>query len=78
MIYGYLTRNLEHFGATLADVVRETIYVTDIDEARKLVEYRKLIYGGRRFPAITVVQVAQLWDPEALLEIELVVAMPNK
>lgn len=64
---------LEAGGARADTVVRMTWFVRDLSDYRaNLAElgsvYREVF--GRHFPAMTVVGVADLVDPEALLEIE--------
>lgn len=68
--YRNIARTLEHYGATLADVVRETIYTTDMEALQRAIPARKVIYGNR-FPAATWVQVERLFSPPILLEIEI-------
>jgi enamine deaminase RidA (YjgF/YER057c/UK114 family) len=60
---------LEQFGASLADVVRTRIYVTDITRWAQAGEAHRLAFEDVR-PAATMVQVAALIDPRMLVEIE--------
>jgi enamine deaminase RidA (YjgF/YER057c/UK114 family) len=64
-----IARALSDAGATIEDVVRARIYITDIEEwesvAGALVER-----FGRVRPAMTMVQVARLILPEHRIEIE--------
>lgn len=64
-----IERALERAGATLADVVRTRMFVTDIGRWE---EYGRA--HGERFrdvrPAATMVEVARLIDPAMLVEIE--------
>jgi len=60
---------LEQFGASLADVVRTRIYVTDITRWAQAGEEHRLAFQDVR-PAATMVQVAALIDPRMLVEIE--------
>lgn len=64
---------VEAGGGRVEDIVRLTWYVTDIDAYRASLKeigpaYREAL--GRHFPAMAVVGVAALVEPEALLEIE--------
>lgn len=64
---------VEAGGADITDIVRLTWYVTDIDAYRGCLKelgpvYREVM--GRHFPAMAVVQVVALVEPEALVEIE--------
>ena len=56
-------------GATLADVVRTRIYVTDISRWREVGEVHARIFGDAR-PVATMVEVSALIAPELLVEIE--------
>jgi 2-iminobutanoate/2-iminopropanoate deaminase len=60
---------LEAAGATLADVVKTTTYVTDMDEYFKHQDVR-MRYFGEALPTSTTVQVSRLSRPEFLVEIE--------
>lgn len=60
-------------GATAEDIVRMTWYVKGLDRYRENLGgigrvYRDII--GRHFPAMSVVGVTELVEPEALVEIE--------
>lgn len=68
--YGAILRTLEHFGAGPGNVVRETIYVTDMDAFLAANAYRLEVYAGVALPAATAVQVARLAFPECIVEIE--------
>ena len=60
---------LEAAGATLADVVKTTTYVTDMDEYFKHQDMR-MRYFAQALPTSTTVQVVRLSRPEFLVEIE--------
>jgi enamine deaminase RidA (YjgF/YER057c/UK114 family) len=62
---------LEQLGASLADVVRTRIYVTDISRWAQAGEPHRLAFEDAP-PATTMVQVAALIDPRMLVEIEAV------
>ena len=64
---------LNEGGATPADIVRMTWYVTDLDDYRRNLSgigqaWREIM--GKNFPAMAVVGVSGLVEAEALLEIE--------
>ncbi len=60
---------LERAGATLADVVRTRVYVTDISRFAEVARAHGEVFGEIR-PASSLVQVAALVDPAMLVEIE--------
>ena len=60
---------LEAAGGKMADVVKVTIYVTDIKNNTKVWKARAEFFKGD-FPASTLVEVSALAAPEILVEIE--------
>jgi 2-iminobutanoate/2-iminopropanoate deaminase len=63
-------RNLvEAAGGSMADVVKITIFVTDITQREKVWRARREVFTGD-FPASTLVQVAALAEPSVKVEIE--------
>ena len=70
-VYERLGRILEANGLGFADVVKETVYATDLDAFIKSSGARKPLYGPR-LPAATWVQVQRLYLPSFVVEVELV------
>jgi len=62
---------LDAAGASLADLVKTTTFVTDIDEYFKHVDVR-MEYFGAALPTSTTVEVRRLAHPDFLVEIEAV------
>ena len=60
---------LEALGGSASDVIRTRIYVTDIARWEEIAAEHAEVFGAIR-PATTMVEVARLIVPEALVEIE--------
>ena len=60
---------LEAAGATFADLVKTTTYVTDIDEFFKYPDVRHRIFGPA-LPTSTTIEVRRLAHPDYMVEIE--------
>jgi reactive intermediate/imine deaminase len=61
--------------ATFADVVKVTVYLTDIADRTRINPVRQEVFGDAR-PASTLVEVSALAVPGAKLEIEAVALIP--
>ena len=75
-IYTNLERTLKHYGATFQNVVKETLYTTDIEAVKQANHVRKPFYKGD-FPAATWVQISRLYMAEVSIEIELIAHLPK-
>lgn len=64
-----LERVLLCAGSSLANIVKVTIYVTDMTYFDQVVELRRAWFTPP-YPADTIVQVASLYSPDAMFEIE--------
>ena len=62
---------LRHAGAAAGQVVKVTIFMTDISE-RAAINPVRIEYFGEHLPASTLVEVSQLVDPAFKVEIEAV------
>jgi 2-iminobutanoate/2-iminopropanoate deaminase len=75
-IYTNLERTLKHYGASFQNVVKETLYTTDIEAVKQNNHARKPFYNGD-YPAATWVQISRLYMPEVTIEVELVAHLPK-
>lgn len=60
---------LEAGGSSLENIIKVTIYLTDMNYFPKIIELREK-YFTKPFPADTIVEVSSLALPELLIEIE--------
>jgi 2-iminobutanoate/2-iminopropanoate deaminase len=70
-IFAKIRNLVEAAGGTMADVVKVSIFVTDIKQREKVWRARREVFSGD-FPASTLVQVAALAEPSVKVEIEAV------
>ena len=68
-IFAKIRHLIEAAGGTMADVVKVSIFVTDIKQREKVWRARREVFSGD-FPASTLVQVAALAEPSVKVEIE--------
>ncbi len=68
---------LDAAGATFADILKVTVYLTDVDDRRKINPVRQQYFGDAR-PASTLIGINQLAIPGMKVEIEAVVGLPNR
>jgi 2-iminobutanoate/2-iminopropanoate deaminase len=69
VIFTKIKNMLEGAGGAMADVVKITVYVTNIKNNTKVWAARREFFKGD-FPASTLVEVSALAAPEILVEIE--------
>ena len=62
-------------GATFADVVKVTVFLTDVDDRARINVVRQEAFGEAR-PASTLVEIAALAVPGARIEVEAVAVVP--
>lgn len=72
--FANLRRALEAGGASLKDVVKVTIFVTDMGHFDDVVALRREFFGAP-YPADTIAQIQALYDPAAMIEIEAIAAV---
>ena len=66
---------LETAGAGFADVVKVTVFLTDIGDRAAVNEVRQEVFGASR-PASTLVEVSRLAIPGARIEVEAIAHVP--
>jgi enamine deaminase RidA (YjgF/YER057c/UK114 family) len=72
--YSHVRAALEHFGASMSDIVDETVYVTDMrttmQEMKVLWQVRRECFGCEPAAAQALVEVKGLSSPRFLVEIK--------
>ncbi len=74
--YGTIKHTLEHYHFNFSHVVKENVYTTDIEALKQHVAVRRTFYG-EDFPVATWVQVARLYNPGQVIEVEIVAVLPD-
>jgi enamine deaminase RidA (YjgF/YER057c/UK114 family) len=78
-VYDNIERALAYAGATLRDVVKVTTYLTSADYIAPSREVRAERYRGLPAPpASTLLVVSRLAEPEFLIEMDVVAAVPAR
>ena len=67
---------LAEAGATMDDVVKVTVFVTNLSEHFAAIHEIRAEFFTSDYPASTLVEVSQLVDPEMLIEIEAIAVTP--
>jgi enamine deaminase RidA (YjgF/YER057c/UK114 family) len=68
--FNNIKRTLEKAGATLADVVTMTIFITDMQYGSRFVEIRKEFFSNDQYPASAMIGIKELARHEMLIEIQ--------
>jgi enamine deaminase RidA (YjgF/YER057c/UK114 family) len=76
--YDKIKRLLAAHGATLADAVKQVVYVTDIRYQADVARCRREAYGERPIPANTFLVISALAIPGMLLEIDVTAVVASK
>jgi len=63
-------------GAGFADVVKVTVFLTDVHDRARINPVRQEVFGEAR-PASTLVEISRLAIPGAKIEVECVAALPR-
>ena len=77
-IYVNLGKILKAYGATYQNVVKETLFTTDMEAVKSNNEVRKVFYQGD-YPAATWLQISRLYEgrKDAQIEVELIAHLPK-
>lgn len=75
--FANLRRALEAAGSSLKDVIKVTIFVTDMGHFQEVVELRRKFFSAP-YPADTIAQIQALYDPKAMIEIEAIAALGER
>ena len=77
-IYTALGKILKAYGATYQNVVKETLFTTNIEAVKSNNEVRKAFYKGD-YPAATWIQITRLFlaRADAQIEVELIAHLPR-
>jgi 2-iminobutanoate/2-iminopropanoate deaminase len=76
-VFENLARVLEAGNCGFEDVVKVTVFLTDVDDRPRINPLRKEVFGDAR-PASTLVEVSRLAVPGAKVEIEAVALVPPR
>jgi reactive intermediate/imine deaminase len=76
LVFQNLEKVLHTAGAKFSDVLKVTVYLTDVADRTKINPVRQRYFGDSR-PASTLIGVSELAIPEMKVEIEAVVGLPN-
>ena len=71
--FANLRRALVAGGSSLDDVIKVTIFVTDMGDFKEVVELRRQFFS-EPYPADTIAEVEALYAPEVMIEIEAIAA----
>jgi 2-iminobutanoate/2-iminopropanoate deaminase len=77
LVFAHIGRVLNAAGASFADVLKVTVFLTDINDRPKINPVRREFFGDHR-PASTLVEVSRLVRPEAKVEVEAVAGIPDR
>lgn len=74
--FANLRRALEAGGASLKNVAKVTIFVTDMGHFDDVVALRRQFFSAP-YPADTIAEIRALYTPEAMIEIEAIAVLPS-
>lgn len=74
LVFGNLEKILDAVGAKFADVLKVTVFLTDVGDRSKINPARQKFFGSAR-PASTLIGVKELAVPGMKIEVEAVVGL---
>ncbi len=77
-IYDIIELTLGKCGATLAHVVNEVMYTTDMAKLMEAAPVRAKRYAKCAYPASTAVQISALAFPDAMLEVQIMAQLDGQ
>jgi reactive intermediate/imine deaminase len=75
-VFANMGRVLATAGAGFGDVVKVTVFLTDVDDRPLINPVRQEVFGAAR-PASTLVEIGRLAIPGAKIEVEAVAVVPE-
>jgi reactive intermediate/imine deaminase len=75
-VFEKMKKVLDEVGLGFGDILKVTVYLTDIDD-RTLINPVRQEYFGESLPASTLVGVKELIFPEMKIEVEAIAGFPN-
>jgi len=76
-VFANISTILGAHGATIDDIVKVTVFVTDFSWFEQLSDVRVRLFSALP-PASTIVQVTSLVDPDLMIEVEAVAAVETR
>ena len=76
LVFESIERILAAAGCSFDDVVKVTIFLTDVDDRPRINPVRQEVFGTTR-PASTLVEVSRLAVPGAKIEVEAIAVLPS-
>ena len=74
----HIKRVLDWAGGTPSDIVKVTVFVSDISKFREIHDERLAFFDSDQLPASTMVEVSKFVHPDALIEIDAIAVLKGK
>ena len=75
-IYGTIKNILADYNAGTDDIVKEVIFASELEQLQAAIPIRKAHFSNH-YPASSWVEVKSLWNKICLLEVEVIVELPQ-